>query len=208
MTQPLDRTCRIEHIGDLAIDQGEFWVENPFEMPQKGENLSAYERNRLYLNAGGLEFVNASFASACDIDSDSRSIVPFDYDNDGDEDLLVGNVGGGCLRLFQNNFPEQNSIRVRLKGTESNSKGIGSRLVFKLKGRSITRDLFPANGFMASGPAEVVVGLAKAETVDSVEIRWPTGKTQVVTALPSNNLITVTEGKDGFDAIPFAELPK
>ena len=49
---------------DLRSDHGrpnagEFWVENPFQMAESGANLSAFEPNRLFLNAGGLKFVEA-----------------------------------------------------------------------------------------------------------------------------------------------------
>lgn len=205
MTQPLDRTCRISHVGDLAVEEGEFWVDNPFEMPEKGENLSAFERNRLYMNAGGLKFVNASFASACDIDADSRSAVAMDYDNDGDEDLLIGSVGGGAIRLFKNNFPKRNSIKVRLEGQNCNRTGIGSRLVLKAGDQQIVRDLFPANGFMGSGPPEIIFGLGSADKIDELSIRWPNGQNQVVKDLKINQAITVTEGKSEVKSVAYAK---
>lgn len=195
MAQPLDRTARIAHTGEIDVDNGEFWVENPFEMPAKGENLSAFERNRLYLNAGNNQFVNASFASACDIDSDSRTAVAFDFDDDGDEDILVGNVGGGSLRLFENNLSQQDTVKVRLRGTESNKSGIGSRVTFQIGDRKIVRDLFPANGFMGNGPAELVVGLGKAEKIDSISIRWPSGKTQSHENVATGKALTISEGE-------------
>ncbi len=196
MTQPLDRKAQIsnDQLSELDVENGEFWVDNPFKMPENGGNLSGYERNRLYLNAGNLDFVNASFASACDIDSDSRTAVAMDYDNDGDEDLLVGNVGGGPMRLFRNNLPVQNSIKIRLRGTESNRQGIGSRLTLSVGGKKIVRDLFPANGFMGSGPSELVIGLGQAESVDEISIRWPTGKSQAVETVKANTAIVITEG--------------
>jgi enediyne biosynthesis protein E4 len=202
VTQPMDRTCRIPQLGEIDSDNGEFWVENPFEMPEKGENLSAYERNRVYLNAGNLEFIDASFASACDIDADSRTAVALDYDNDGDEDLLVGSVGGGGLRLFKNEMPRQNSLRIRLRGIQSNSPGIGSRITVKAGEKKIVRDLFPANGFMGSGPAEVLFGLGKSDLVDEIEIRWPNGQTQVVRDVSVNHSIEITEGKQEYQSTP------
>lgn len=205
MTQPLDRTAEITNtkVDEIDVENGEFWVDNPFKMPENGDNLSAYERNRLYLNAGNLEFVNASFASACDIDSDSRTAVAMDYDGDGDEDLLVGNVGGGPMRLFRNNLPVKNTIKVRLRGTESNKQGIGSRLTLSVGDKKIVRDLFPANGFMGSGPCELVIGLGNADSVDALTIRWPSGKTQTIDSVKANQAIVITEGKDEIETKPF-----
>ena len=64
MTRPLDRNARLPELGRVDREAGEFWVENPFDITSGGYNLSAFERNRLYLNLGGLSFLDASFAVA------------------------------------------------------------------------------------------------------------------------------------------------
>ena len=69
MTRPLDRNARLPQLGKLDRQAGEFWVENPFEIIAGGMNLSAFERNRLYLNLDGLSFIDASFASSADTES-------------------------------------------------------------------------------------------------------------------------------------------
>ena len=96
MSRPLDRTASLPELGKVDRENGEFWAGNAFTMIGEGNNLSAYERNRVFLNTGdGKEFLDASFASAADIDSDSRSAIVADFDRDGWPDLLVGSVGGG-----------------------------------------------------------------------------------------------------------------
>ena len=155
MTQPFDRTCQIPARGEIDHDAGEFWVENPFQMAFQQNNLSAYEPNRLFVNVDGRRFADLSHQSGTDIDSDSRSAVVGDFDNDNDPDLLVGSVGGGPLRLFQNTIPQMGSrVRLQLVGVTSNRQAIGSRVIAQCDGRQIVRDLFPANGFMGQNPAE------------------------------------------------------
>ena len=83
MTRPLDRNASLPPLGDIDSEGGEFWVTNPFEMPVNGMNLSAYERNKLFLNVDGIRFVDASFASQTDIDSYSRGVVATDFNRDG-----------------------------------------------------------------------------------------------------------------------------
>ena len=116
MTRPLDRNARLPEIGEVDREAGEFWVENPFLMPGSGMNLSAFERNRLFLNVDGSSYIEASFAAQADIESDSRSVVAADFDRDGAEDLLVGSVGGGPLRLFLNRFDRAARVRLELVG--------------------------------------------------------------------------------------------
>jgi hypothetical protein len=175
VSQPLDRTKRIKELGPLDRELGEFWVENPFLMPQLGENLSAYETNCLFMNHGDLHFVDGSFTSNVNLDSDSRSAVPADFNRDGKTDLLVGSVGGGPLRLFRNQLPDRHWLGLRLRGTDSNANGIGARLVFHVGEKKIYRDLFAANGFFGTTPSELLVGLGDAEMIDKIEVRWPSG---------------------------------
>jgi len=170
-------------------------VQNPFMMPSQGQNLSAYERNRMFLNKTGEGFVDASFASGVDIDSDSRSVIPADFNGDGYTDLLIANVGGGPLRLFMNRFPQNNHrIRLDLVGTKGNRVGIGSRITVKCGNQKIIRDVFAANGCMGQAPPNLVIGVGGAEVIKSLEIRWPTGETQTFHQVPINRLIKLTEG--------------
>ena len=75
--------------------------------------MSAYERNKFYLNVDGHKFFDASFASNTDIDSDSRSAISSDFNDDGKPDLLVGSAGGGPLKLFLNQFENKNKFLVQ-----------------------------------------------------------------------------------------------
>ncbi len=196
MTQPLDRQCELPALGDLDSDAGEFWVENPFMLKPTGNNLSAYERNRMYLNRNGTEFLDASFASNTDIDSDSRSAIAADFDRDGHVDLFVGSSGGGPLRLFSNQFPRtHHRVRLVLEGSDSNRAGIGSRITLQCGDRQIVRDVFLHNGCLGMSPADLIVGVGDATTIDRLTVRWPTGKAQSFENLPVDAHITLTEGK-------------
>ena len=201
MSQPLDRTCKIEPLGKIDSAAGEFWT-NPFEMPQQRDNLSAYETNCLFLNVDGTRFLDASFASQANIDSDSRSVMVGDFNGDLAPDLLVGSVGGGPLRLFLNKFPEGNHrVEVRLRGVESNHSAIGARAVAEANGKTIVRDLFAPNGFMGQGPARLNFGVGTADRIDKLTVRWPTGKQQVFEDLPVDCVIQIVEGAEEFEVL-------
>ncbi len=179
------------------------WEGNVFRLVTGGSNLSAYERNRLYLNAPGQSFVDASFASSADIDSDSRSAIAADFDRDGAPDLLVGSAGGGVLRLFRNRFPRNmRRVRFELVGTRSNRPAIGARLIAHCGERQIVRDVFPANASMGMAPVEMLMGVGEVERIDSLTVRWPTGKTQQFKDLPVDSEITITEGDAEFEVGP------
>ena len=176
MSQPMNRTCAHPQLGEVDQEAGELWVSNPFLLVPNGDNLSAYERNRLYLNVDGNRFIDSSFASEVDLDSDSRSAISADFNNDGALDLLVGSVGGGPLRLFFNRIPQQNRLQLTLQGTESNRSAIGTRVIAEIGDRKVYRDIFPVNGFMGQSPPIVDLGVGAAESIDRLTIRWPSGK--------------------------------
>jgi hypothetical protein len=202
----LDREAFQPALGEVDTEAGEFWVQNPFLMQSQGHNLSAYERNKLYLNMGGSDFINASFATRADIDSDSRSVIAADFNRDGSADLLVGSVGGGPLRLFLNRIPQGNRVRIHLQGVDSNHSAIGSRVTLYCGKRKIIRDKFCANGFMGQGPGELLVGVGSAKRIDRIIVRWPTGKSQEFHNLPIDSQLGFTEGSDEFDVKPLLTM--
>lgn len=191
-------------LGALDTEAGEFWAESPFELPASGENFSAFERNRLFLNSGGLQFVDASFTSGVDIDSDSRAVVSADFDGDAWPDLLVGSAGGGSLRLFTNQFERGNKhIRLKLTGRKSNRPGIGARIEAHVGDRVIVRSLFPGNGFSGQSPCQWLIGVGPATKVDRLVVRWPSGEAQTFKDIAANSEIALWEGEPSPTVAPF-----
>ena len=203
MSQPFDRECALPQLAKLDSDAGEFWVENPFQLPASGENLSAFERNRLFLNTGGLEFIDASFVSGVDLDSDSRAVIAADFNGDAWPDILVGSAGGGSLRLFENRFERKHGhIRLKLTGVKSNRPGIGSRIEARIGDRTVVRSLFPKNGFSGQSPSQWLIGMGTAERVSRLAIRWPSGLKQTFKNLAANTQIALREGNPAPEISP------
>jgi hypothetical protein len=201
VSQPFDRGSSVAAPGQLDQSLGEFWVENPWDIVSKGHNLSSYERKRMYLNLGGHDFVDVSGLSSADVDGDGRSVVAADFRNNGQLDLLMRQVGGGAVMLFENRFPARHYLTVSLRGRASNRAGIGARLAATAGGRTIVRELFPHNAFRSQMPAQVHFGLGDATTVDRLTIRWPSGSVQELSALRGDRHVVIEEGKSGTGAV-------
>ena len=76
-----------------------------------------------------------------------RGVVAFDYDRDGDLDLLVAN-NGEAPRLFRNEgSPDQHALTVRLDGVGKNTQAIGARLWVTAGGRTQLREVRAGGGF-------------------------------------------------------------
>jgi enediyne biosynthesis protein E4 len=184
---------------------GEWWVDNPWEIARKGHNLSAYERKRCFLNVrgpdGDRDFVDISALTRADGDGDARSVVAGDFRNNGQLDVVVRQVGGGPLRLYENHFPKKHYLEVSLRGHQSNRQGIGARVIAHVKGRQIVREMYPANSFESQMPNIVHLGLADDTVVDRLVIRWPSGKVQELHQVPADRHIIVDEDKTGAAAL-------
>jgi enediyne biosynthesis protein E4 len=202
VSQPGTRNCSIEQPGELDAELGEFWAGSTWEIFQK-HNLSCFERNRAYLNAGGESFVDISHLTGSDTDGDSRAVIPFDYNSDGRIDLAVRQAGGGPLLLYENDFPSHNYLKIVLRGRKSNRLAVGARVEAFAGKRRIVREAYPANTFRSQAPMMVHIGLDNAQTVDRLVVRWPTGVEQEWRDIAGNRLIVVTEGESSIEtAIP------
>jgi hypothetical protein len=197
--------------GKLDKSLGEWWVENPWEIAARGNNLSCFERNRAYLNVGqGGErnFVEISHLTGADSDGDGRCAVAADFRNNGQLDLVVRQAGGGALLLYENRFPKKHYLEVSLRGDPkpgtvptSNRQGIGARIVVEVNGRKIYRDMYPVNSYLSQAPLRAHFGLGEDTQVDRLTIHWPSGKVQVFHSLAADRHVFVNEGTEGAAAL-------
>ena len=201
MSQPCNTKCTIAAPGKVDSELSEFWVENPWNIIDQGFNLSCYERKRAYLNVKGQNFLEISHLTGADNDGDGRSVIAADFFNTGRLDLLVRQVGGGPLFLYENRFPQKHFLKVTLRGRESNRQGIGARLTAVVGGQPLVREMYPYNSYRSEAPNIVHFGLADRDTVDSLTIRWPSGKVQEFHGLKGDRHIVIDESSNGPEAI-------
>lgn len=193
VAQPYNCQAKVPNLRELNTEGGEFWVNNPWAFSSSGENLSCYETNGVHLNAAGGRFFDMSYLSGADSDGDSRSVVAWDLTGDGMPELIVRQAGGGPLIVYENRFPKASWLNLSLRGTKSNSFGIGSKIICEAGGKRVCRELYPVINFLSQSPALVHLGLGNASKVDRLTIRWPSGATQVLTDLQVNRHLTIRE---------------
>ncbi len=201
MSQPYNRLGQQAAPGKIDTELKEFWVESPWEIINRGENLSAFERDRTFLNVGGRAFLEVSHLTGADNEGDGRCAVAADFRNNGRLDLVVRQVGGGPLVLYENRFPARHYLAVSLRGRPSNRQGIGARLTAVAGGQQQVREMYPSNSYRSQAPNIVHFGLGSAAVVERLTIRWPSGRVQELRDLRADRHVVIDEDREGDQAV-------
>jgi enediyne biosynthesis protein E4 len=132
---------------------------------------------------------------------EGRGSVTFDYDNDGDLDLLVVNQEPvlsypvpSFTRLYRNDSTSGNWIKIALKGIEAESHGIGSKIEVEAGGRKMIREIDGGGSSHISQNSVIAhFGLGNALKIDKITVYWTGGNKQIITGSAINQLLTITE---------------
>jgi hypothetical protein len=153
------------------------------------------QEDLLLLNDNGRRFVNVSHLLGPDFQEKfvGRGSAAGDYDNDGDVDVLVLNLGARPRLLRNDGGNRRNWVMIHLVGTTSNRDGIGARVRIAAGGETQTRLRVSTAGYLSQGDHRLHFGLGDAAQIDRIEIRWPSGTVQTLEDQRPNQLITVTE---------------
>ncbi|HEY1985241.1 MAG TPA: CRTAC1 family protein [Terracidiphilus sp.] len=177
---------------DIAVATGHIYpdFERRFpESPYKSPLL-------LYRNLGHGHFEELFDEAGTDIlePHSSRGMAYGDFDNDGDIDMLVVNLGQPPS-LFRNDLSGNNHwIKIRPEGTASNRSAIGARIEITAGGRKQVKELQSQTSFLSCNDFRLHFGLGRAQTAD-VAVRWPSGFHQSFSALKADQLYTIKEAR-------------
>jgi hypothetical protein len=184
---------------DILICNGHVYPE----VEQLKTEAGYAQRKLLYHNLHNGHFADVSFQAGPGISepSTSRGAAFGDFDNDGDVDVVVNTVNDYPQLLRCDSKLENNWIKVRTIGTKSNRSGIGARVrcvthpAGETKAHQQIDEVRSGGGFFSQNDLRVHFGLGKAEKVDLLEIRWPSGQVDTLKDVKVNQVIYVKEGE-------------
>jgi hypothetical protein len=120
-----------------------------------------------------------------------RGALCFDFDNDGDLDLLVVNLNAPPKLLRNDGGNRRHWLTVYPRLRRLKREAIGARVTVKTGALVQVQDMIPVHGYLSQGDSRLHFGLGQSARADRVEIRWPGGKTTVLTDVPANQFLTV-----------------
>jgi enediyne biosynthesis protein E4 len=175
---------------DLLIAQGHDLDTVELSYP----NLH-YREPMLLLRNTSKEFVDVSDASGAVFSQPwlSRGMAIGDLDNDGRLDAVV-TTNDGPIHILHNETPTQNHwLLLKLVGHKSNRDAIGAEVKLVTAKRQQFATVSTAGSYLSSSDKRVHFGLGSETAAQFIEIRWPSGITQTLENVRTDQILTVDE---------------
>ncbi len=149
-----------------------------------------------YKNNKDLTFSNVTNQWGLTLPTFSNGAAYADLDNDGDLDLIINNINDEAL-IYKNNEREINKdsshyLQLQFHGDKLNVNGIGAMAeLYYDHGKTQVWENTPFRGYLTSIDNRAHFGLGKINTIDSIKIKWPNGKMQILHNIKTDQLLTV-----------------
>src|SRR6266498_1038090 len=185
----------------LLNEEGRRFVDSEFILGVEPRQTNRIEKEFFTLDCSGEDRKNPLCRERTGLvtvmgSTSSRSSAVLDLDEDGDL-VIVTNEWNEHAQVLLSNLSDKKPIhylKIKLVGTVSNKDGLGATVKVQCGSKTYTRYQDGKSGYLSQSCLPLYFGLGDASKIDRIEVRWPSGKTQIRTeGIPINTLLTITE---------------
>ena len=148
--------------------------------------------NYAYKNNGDLTFEDVTKDWGMSVPTFSNGAAYADLDNDGDLDYVVNNINDEAL-VYRNNSRDLNKnghyLQIQFLGDRFNKNGLGASVELHYKAKQQVYENTPYRGYLSSIYPMAHFGLGHEEVIDSIIIKWPNGKMQLMQNVKADQLV-------------------
>jgi enediyne biosynthesis protein E4 len=175
---------------DLIVANGHVYPE-----VDTGQTEEKYKQPRfLYWNRGDGQFFDMSSQAGPGITAvhSSRGLAVGDLDNDGNEEIVMVNMGEppSLLKNFTGGGGNSLTIRAITAGRDA----IGARITVTAAGRKQIDEVRSGGSYISQNDFRLHFGLGRAKAAE-VSIRWLDGKVENISSVAAGQIVTIQEGK-------------
>jgi enediyne biosynthesis protein E4 len=126
-----------------------------------------------------------------------RGLAVWDYDNDGDLDIVVSHVDLMATPvLLRNDGGNANHwLGLTLKGKDGPASAIGAKVIVTAGDKKQVLVNQWATSYLSNNDPRLHIGLARQKEVEQLEIIWSDGKREVFTNIAADRYLTIVQGK-------------
>jgi len=135
----------------------------------------------------------------CDYFSTKRSgrtMAVWDYDNDGDMDIIVSHVDlQATATLLRNDGANSNHwLGLKLIGENGPASAIGARIIVKIGNEKRVYINQWSTSYLSNNDSRVHIGLGQHKQIDQIEIFWSDGRKETYNNPPIDRYLTIKQG--------------
>lgn len=150
--------------------------------------------NYSYRNRGDLTFENTTENWGLNQKVNSNGVAYADFDNDGDLDLVMNNLSD-TASIYKNNSIG-NYLNIKLEGNIKNKSAIGAKVTVYSDNKNQYQELYTSRGYLSSNSQILNFGFGDIQSIDRIEVVWPTGKASVLKDIPANQNLSIAYAEE------------
>jgi hypothetical protein len=190
-------------VGTKAVDAGAstyFDIKNT-KLVKGGLSQGGYDKNRLYLNRAGREFVDVAHLFGVASEEDCRNAMAADFDGDGRADIAFTTTDAWPpfkqrIHVYKNNLSDSaNWIGLRFRDEPGHISPVGARATLRVGKTTRVEQYVTGESFRSQHPANIRFGLGQSAQADAIEINWPGGGMTRLAGLEKNRWFEVSAPK-------------
>ena len=156
------------------------------------------QRPQLFRNLDGAKFIEVPAATGSGLADviPARGAAFGDLFNDGHIDVVLNNMDSAPTLLRDVVKNENHWITLKLVGgPKSPRDAIGAKVFLTAGGVRQRADVISGGSYSSSSDQRVHFGLGTSTKIDKIEIYWPSGEQQEISAPGIDRIFTVVEGQ-------------
>ncbi|KPM50077.1 CRTAC1 family protein [Jiulongibacter sediminis] len=131
-----------------------------------------------------------------------RGSAIFDLENDGDMDIIVVSQKPvydnypmeSMTRVYRNDSVSGHWLKVKLKGTNAEADGFGSKVQLIAGGKIFIKEIDGGGSSHISQNSSIAhFGLGDIQTIDTLKVYWTGGSTQIMTNIKADQLLEIIQ---------------